>query len=53
MNPNSKYIPGPGNYGDSFSNVIKSAPKYGFGSSERNDSLEKLHKFLPGPGAYD
>jgi len=30
-----KKIPGPGNYENTFGNVAKSAPKYGFGTGER------------------
>ena len=44
-------MPGPGEYVESFDNVTKNAPKYGFGSAERSDSNEK--KYIPGPGAYD
>lgn len=49
----SMFIPGPGNYNDSFSNVAKSAPKYGFGTGSRKISEEKLKAMLPGPGAYE
>lgn len=47
-------MPGPGNYSvldDSF--VKKSPPAYGFGSSKRDDSLEKSKAHLQGPGAYE
>lgn len=40
--------PGPGNYEASLNNKT-AAPKFGFGSSTRND-LKKLN--TPGPGAY-
>lgn len=51
-----EHIPGPGNYqtlDDSFTK--KAAPMYGFGTSKREDSLEKSRKTLPyvGPGSYD
>eukprot|EP00347_Sterkiella_histriomuscorum_P006966 403350761 len=47
-----KHMPGPGEYVGNFDNVNKAAPKYGFGTGKREDSLEKLRKFIPGPGQY-
>jgi hypothetical protein len=49
----AKMGPGPGNYSDTFYNVVKSAPKYGFGTDSRQNSQDKLKKLIPGPGAYD
>lgn len=34
--------PGPGNYADTFYNVAKTAPKYGFGTGERSGSQTKF-----------
>jgi hypothetical protein len=44
---NSKFIPGPGTYGNSTS---LSGPKWGFGSSER---VQEKKMNVPGPGAYN
>lgn len=51
----SKHLPGPGNYHtlNEASVVKRSAPAYGFGSSKRDESLEKKHAALVGPGAYE
>lgn len=44
------FVPGPGKYGVSMTNK-KDAPKYGFGSSTRdNTSAKRLN--VPGPGSY-
>jgi len=41
-------VPGPGNY-EAHLNNRKDAPKYGFGSSTRD---EKIRLNVPGPGSY-
>lgn len=44
-------IPGPGTYNTR--PTTSSGPKFGFGTSKRDDDpLQKLSKTLPGPGAY-
>jgi hypothetical protein len=44
------FVPGPGNYIATMTNK-KDAPKYGFGSSKRdNNSTRRLN--VPGPGSY-
>ena len=48
-----RLVPGPGNYQSNYHNVVKSAPKYGFGTGQRENSEEKLKASLPGPGTYD
>eukprot|EP00355_Strombidium_rassoulzadegani_P004188 CAMPEP_0168621178 /NCGR_PEP_ID=MMETSP0449_2-20121227/7548_1 /TAXON_ID=1082188 /ORGANISM="Strombidium rassoulzadegani, Strain ras09" /LENGTH=78 /DNA_ID=CAMNT_0008662265 /DNA_START=516 /DNA_END=752 /DNA_ORIENTATION=+ len=47
---NKKVVPGPGNYESSLKNK-KDAPKYGFGSSKREESPGKKN-VVPGPGQY-
>lgn len=43
-------MPGPGNYAQDDASVTKNkAPKFGFGTSKRNNNNEKLG---PGPGNY-
>ncbi|CDW84498.1 UNKNOWN [Stylonychia lemnae] len=49
----NKNIPGPGDYVGNFENISRAAPKFGFGSGQRDDSLGKLKKFIPGPGQYE
>lgn len=43
--------PGPGNYGASLVDK-KNAPKYGFGTQNRDDSPGKMNSTFPGPGEY-
>mmetsp|Transcript_20986 Transcript_20986/g.28230 ORF Transcript_20986/g.28230 Transcript_20986/m.28230 type:complete len:112 (+) Transcript_20986:86-421(+) len=43
--------PGPGVYSANPANVQRAAPKYGFGTDER-DELSKVHPKTPGPGQY-
>ena len=43
-------VPGPGNYAQDGLAHVKSAPKFGFGTSSRNDANNKLNG--PGPGNY-
>mmetsp|Transcript_39575 Transcript_39575/g.60498 ORF Transcript_39575/g.60498 Transcript_39575/m.60498 type:complete len:87 (+) Transcript_39575:1772-2032(+) len=45
----AKFVPGPGNYEVHLKNK-RDAPKFGFGSSVRDDGPKKL--LVPGPGAY-
>lgn len=49
----TKYNPGPGEYVGNFENVTRQAPKFGFGTSGRQDSAEKLRAYIPGPGQYE
>ena len=46
------YVPGPGNY--NLNNQInkKEAPKYGFGSSTRENASGNKKLNTPGPGSY-
>ena len=46
-------MPGPGQYTSKIDPLIKSSPKFGFGTGNRDDSTEKLKKYVPGPGTYD
>lgn len=46
----SKFKPGPGTYEGNPDNTKTAAPKYGFGSSQRQASTGKLN--VPGPGTY-
>jgi hypothetical protein len=47
---NAKNVPGPGNYESSLADK-KVAPKYGFGSSNR-DAIKDMNSTFPGPGQY-
>lgn len=42
--------PGPGEHSPEFMKVLKTAPKYGFGSDSRNDIAG--NNLGPGPGNY-
>jgi hypothetical protein len=42
-------VPGPGNYDLSTANAQRSAPKYGFGTSQRIGARDEG---TPGPGSY-
>ena len=44
-------VPGPGNY-DQHQKDKKNAPRYGFGTSTRENASPKRKDFGPGPGAY-
>lgn len=33
--------------------MTRQAPKFGFGTSGRQDSAEKLRAYIPGPGQYE
>ena len=48
---NTTDFPGPGTYGSE--KVNYNGPKYGFGTSIRDELLNKLSKTLPGPGTYN
>lgn len=45
---NAKNVPGPGNYESTLADK-KAAPKFGFGSSNR-DQLKDMNATFPGPG---
>ena len=42
-------VPGPGTYAPIVKDVQKAAPRYGFGTSKRD---EKKNLITPGPGSY-
>ena len=44
-------VPGPGNY-DFSQNDKKAAPRYGFGTSTRENASPQRKDIGPGPGAY-
>ena len=48
-------MPGPGNYQPELSQPshLKTSPRHGFGTQNRNDSLERLKRDNPGPGEYE
>ena len=46
----SQHVPGPGNYAQDGLSHVKSAPKFGFGTSMRGNNAKKTE--VPGPGNY-
>lgn len=49
--PHALGVPGPGQHSPEFKKVAKEAPKYGFGSEKRDNSLTR--NLGPGPGGYE